>query len=607
MAKAVKSHTMEPQPTVHKSTVAELRKQTPQERQLYLHGIVDRIERKFPEMDAGAKASFAYFLTKITPIIRPSGGEKAMREHLISWAQEHEHAREMSLAVDQAGNLLVSIEATSGYEDIPGIILQSHMDMNCNPTAQQRPDTSPEVNPVIPVLKDNDTKVATEGTTLGADDGLGMATAITLAEELFSNNIPHGKVALLFTTDEEVGLTGAEGFSFPKELLRGYSYYFNLDNEDSHEAVIGAAGGRNLDIRLPLIRDTQAGERKYFTIDLSGLMGGHSGAEIHLGHLNAIKIIDELLLGALEQVNDMRLVDISSGTTDSAIPQRAHAVVTIKPGQEQELQEVLDQIRDHIIEEDRQTKGSLEENPLVKEKEKKKGKLNRETPRIDLAEVSDINLPPLTAESTQAVLELLRDIPTGPLEVDEQYSIIKTSTNMGILDILSQNKQDFLRIYSLTRSSSEDAMIQANEKIAQVASLHGARVEPGEKKFSSWEPNFEDPFLDIAKATHKEATGKDLDVTVIHAGLESHTIYLKMKELLGDEMPEEFHIISLGPSLDGPHSETEYFDIEEAGEFFPAMRHLMYTLLRKEAEKRGKPFSPADAQDLPSRRTGETN
>lgn len=576
-------------------TMREIRSQSPVERQQYLNSMVATIERKYPEMDPGALRSMAFFLTEITPIVRPSGVEGAMRDHLIAWTTNHEYRNQMTYSVDEAGNLFVVITATPGYDDMPGILLQSHMDMNCNPTAKQNPEISPETNPVIPVFKKNETVVATEGTTLGADDGLGMATEVVLADEILHDlKLPHGKIGLLFTTDEEVGLTGAEGFSFPKDLLQGYKYFFNLDNEDSHEAIIGAAGGRNLDIRLPLERDQAARDQKYMTIDLSGLMGGHSGAEIHLGRLNAIKVMDTLVTACTGTLDDMRLVSIASGTTDSAIPQRARAVVAIKPGEEDLLQTVLLQTQEQIMQKDKQTKVSLAGSPIVKDKERRKGKLANETPEINLSETSGemLELQPLTAASTRTVLSLLKDIPTGPLDIDTTYHIVKTSTNVGILDTVSENGGDFMRISSLTRSSSEEAMIQTNEMLRAIALAHGAIVEPGEKKFASWEPDFTDTLLVTARQTHKQSTGKDLDVTVIHAGLESHTIYLKIQKILKEDMPEDFHIISLGPSLDDPHSESEHFNIAEAGEFFPAMRLLLHTVLKNEIQERNSHESP---------------
>ncbi len=579
---------MEPHPKMKNSTVPELRAQSPQERQHYLLGMVKTIERKYPEMDPGAKASFSFFLTEITPIVRPSGGEKATREHLIAWSQNHEYADQMSLAVDNAGNLLITIEATNGYEDIPGSILQSHMDMNCNPTAEQRPDISPATNPVIPVFKDNETKIGTEGTTLGADDGLGIATAITLAEELFTNSVPHGKVALLFTTDEEVGLTGAQGFSFPKELLQGYKYYFNLDNEETHEAIVGAAGGIRLDIRLPITRESETGGRKYLTLGLGGLTGGHSGAEIHLGHLNAIKVMQRMLTDTVSSLSDVRLVTFDAGTADSSIPQRAKAIIAIQPDKEELLKDALEKARQKIMDKDVQTKHDLEKSPVVKEKEKLKNKLQPETPHIEVSETSGeaLEVLPMTAESTHQVFSFIESIPSGPLEIDEQYNIVKTSTNMGVLQTLHDEGNDYIQISSLTRSSSEQSMEEVNRKILEAVTQIGATSIPTDKRFSPWEPDFSDPLLQVAQETHIQATGKALEVNVIHAGLESHTIYLKMRAILGDDMPEDFHIISLGPTLDGPHSENENFPIEEAAEFFPAMRLLFNTVLDNELAQR---------------------
>jgi dipeptidase D len=340
-------------------------------------------------------------------------------------------------------------------------------------------------------------------------------------------------------------------------------------------------------MRLPVERDPNAIGKLYVTVDLSELTGGHSGAEIHFGHLNAIKVMDRLLTASVDDLG-VQLVTIDAGTTDSAIPQRAKAVIAIDPEKQTAFKESLEKVRGEIIEEDEATKQSLETSPLVKEKEKKKDKLARELPTITLSPTTGdaLQIMPMTEKSTKTVLSLLADIPTGPLEVDEAYNIVKTSTNMGILETLSDAEGDFIRISSLTRSSSEDSMVQVNTVIADIANSYGAVVEPGEKKFSAWEPDFTDPLLDVARKTHKDATKKDLEVIVLHAGLESHTIKLKMAEILGDEMPKDFHIISLGPSLDGPHSESEYFDIQEAGDFFPAMRMLFKTVLQNEIDRR---------------------
>ncbi|HEX7041847.1 MAG TPA: M20/M25/M40 family metallo-hydrolase [Patescibacteria group bacterium] len=547
---------------------------SPEEKKAYLSDMISTIEKKYPDMDPGAKRMFGFFLTELLPIVSPSGGEKDTRENLENWSTMHPKAEQMTRAVDNAGNLLVTIAATPGYEDKPGILLQSHMDINCNPTKEQNPDISPEINPVFPVFDKGQTRIATQGTTLGADDRLGVAAEVILADEILNSDIPHGKIGLLFTTGEEDGLIGAMGFSFPKELLTGYKYLFNLDNEDSHEAIVGAAGGKNLNLRLPIEREDALGKLT-LRIDLGGLLGGHSGADIHFQRLNAIKT----LAGVIEKLSgvvDLGLVSLSGGTMDSSIPQRASAIVSIPKEQKADLEKIVEELQKEISDEDIITKSSLENSPLVKEKQKKKNKLQPEEPLFTVSDVQT-NTQPMTQNSSDNLLSLIKDLPSGVIEVDDKYNIVKTSSNFGIITTNDNN----VFFVNFARSSSVGSLDNIISKLSEIGASHNAEIVPAGKAFNVWEPDFSSPLLETVKSTHKEATGRDLEVNVIHAGLESHTIYEKIKEILGEGMPDDFGMVSLGPSMENVHTESEYFDILEASEFFPAVRLLLQTVMKE--------------------------
>lgn len=264
------------------------------------------------ELEPGVSRLWQRF-AEITTIPRPSGGE----ENMIHYVREFATERGLDFEQDRTGNVLVVVPATPGYEERPGVIIQAHMDMVCVPKGND----GPAVHAVLPVLDESGEWVRAEGTTLGADNGIGFAMALSLVDE----DLPHGPLKLLATVDEEVGLTGTQNLGFSRIDVSGDRFLINLDTEDDDELTIGCGGGVNTRITLP-VEKVPLGDRKLLRISVGNLLGGHSGVVIGQNRKNAIKVLAASLGGITQELKgSVQLVSLTGGDARNAIPRSAEA------------------------------------------------------------------------------------------------------------------------------------------------------------------------------------------------------------------------------------------------------------------------------------------
>jgi len=454
----------------------------------------------------------------IRQIPRCSRDEEAAGNYMLEFAKAHGFESEK----DATGNIVVRVPATPGHENAPIVVLQGHLDMVCekNSDKEFNFDTDP-----IEVLVEGDF-VTANGTTLGADNGIGLAASLAAAED---EDCVHGPLELLFTTDEETGLNGANGIQ--PGFLKG-RIMLNLDSEEEGNFSIGCAGGADSEITLPITRES--GNGSALKIGLAGLRGGHSGIDIHTGRGNAIQLLARMLYN-LDVPFD--LISLEGGSKHNAIPREAFArVLTDK---EEDLKAALQKSFDEI---------KFEYKAVEKDI-----KLS-----VDAGEASD----PMIAESKDKFLALLVGLPHGVMAMSQEIAgLVETSNNLAIVKTMA----DKVTAYTSTRSSILSALEATRQKIDAVGKLAGGSVEHLDG-YPAWTPNLDSDILKVLKKTYKDVTGKEPEVMAIHAGLECG--------IIGEKF-DGMDMISFGPDLNNPHSPDENVGIASVERFY---KHLSATL-----------------------------
>jgi dipeptidase D len=453
-----------------------------------------------------------------------SGNEKALGDFVMAAAK----ARGCVAKRDAVGNVLVEVPAAKGKEKSPAVVLQGHLDMVCEKNSGTRHDF--DRDPIRPVV-DGDW-VRAEGTTLGADNGMGVAAALAVMED---DSLVHGPLELLFTIDEETGLNGANGLQ--PGFIRG-RFLLNLDSEEEGVFFIGCAGGADSDITLPLKR-TPGGSGDPLKVTLSGLRGGHSGIDIHTGRGNAVQLLTRLLVGLDVPFS---LVHLEGGNKHNAIPREAFAHVLAKDaaGLKQALQAGMDRIRFEYK--------AVEKDAVL---------------TVEPAE--DHHRSPMDDRSRSTFLSLLLALPHGVLAMSQEIpDLVETSNNLAIVRVT----QDAARIHTSTRSSIASALDAAREKIGAVAGLAGADVKHLDG-YPGWAPDLQSPLLAVMKRVHKDLTGKEPEIKAVHAGLECG--------IIGEKYPG-MDMISFGPDLRNPHSPDEKVSIPTVERFYGLLAATLKTL-----------------------------
>lgn len=452
-----------------------------------------------------------YFLD-ICQIPHPSKKEEKIIEYLLSIGKKLGLETER----DEIGNVLIRKPATSGKEGVTPVIFQSHMDMVCekNNDSNHNFDT----DPIIPVI-DGDW-VTAKGTTLGADDGIGVAIMLALLED---KTIEHGPIECLFTVDEETGLTGA--FKLKEGWLKG-KMLLNLDSEDEGQFFIGCAGGIDTVITMEYETIDTPEEMVGYKIWIKGLQGGHSGDDINKGRGNATRILSRLMYELTNRF-DICISNIDAGNLRNAISREGWAVIGIPQEVEKEALAYVEAFNKIIKAEFRTT------DPGVTA-----GIEKHKMPETVIDELTQFDLVWSLLACPHGVLDMSQDI----------KDFVETSTNLASIKMDDKN----IVITTSQRSSVESKKIWAAQHVSSVFELVGAEVEQGDG-YPGWTPNPNSEVLKVLKCAYKHKFDKDPEVLAIHAGLECG--------LISEKYPK-MDMISYGPTLRGVHAPGEKIEIK---------------------------------------------
>lgn len=432
---------------------------------------------------------------------------------------------------DKVGNVLIIKPASAGMENAPSIILQSHLDM----VPQKNSDVNHDfTKDPIDAYIDGD-RVKARSTTLGADNGIGAAAMMAVLED---KSLKHGKIEALFTIDEEVGMTGA--FGLEEGFLNG-DIMLNLDTEEEGELCVGCAGGVDVNVSMQY-KDVEvpAGDVAY-KLSLTGLKGGHSGCDIHLGRANANKLIFNFLKEAVSEY-DVRLSWIDGGSLRNAIPREAFAIVTIPEAEAKELEELVSEYETIFNEEYK----SIENKISFKA-------VKTDLPKTLIPEEIQDSLINAVVGCQNGVISMLSDF----------VGTVETSSNLASV----KSKEGLVEVKMLPRSSSEQRKHEISSSLESVFALAGAKVDI-ESGYPGWKPNAQSKTLDTMSAIHKELFGREAIVQVVHAGLECGIILSSTPGL---------DIVSFGPTIMNPHSPDEYVEIDTVERFY----HFLTTTLER--------------------------
>ena len=452
------------------------------------------------------------YFHQITQVPRPSKREEQIAAYLKDFAGQHQ----LPVTTDKVGNILITKPATPGYENHPKVILQAHIDMVCEKNAGTNHDF--EKDPIQTYI-DGDW-IKAKGTTLGADNGIGMAMMLAV---LTAHDLQHPALECLFTVDEETGLTGAYGLD--NKFLSG-QVLINLDSEDDGEIFIGCAGGIGTKAIFSYQQESTPAGYFGFKVKVSGLTGGHSGGDIHLGLANAIKILNRYLW-QLNQRMDVRLISLEGGNLHNAIPREANAFAAV-PYAEKETIRVLLNIYIATIEAEFK---DIEPNF-----------------RISLESAS---LPDMLIEKSfsDRLLRVLYACPHGVKAMSRTIpGLVETSTNLASVKMTDKQQ---IEINTSQRSSSETAKADIAAQLKAVFELAGAEVIQSDG-YPGWQPNIQSALLAKAELAYKILFNEDPKVKAIHAGLECGLFLEKYPHL---------DMISIGPQMYGVHSPDERLSI----------------------------------------------
>jgi len=459
-----------------------------------------------------------HYFKEILEIPRPSKKEDKIKAYLMDFGKKHH----LETLTDQVGNVLIRKPATAGMENRKSVVLQSHMDMVCEKNSDTDHDF--DNDPIEVYIEDG--WVTAKGTTLGGDDGIGVAVSLAI---LASDDIKHGPLEALFTVDEETGLTGAfglqPGFLKSKILL-------NLDSEDEGQLFIGCAGGQDTLVWLPYDKVETPGGYSAFTLKVSGLKGGHSGDEINKNRGNANKILNRFLWENLKNL-DIKLHDFDGGNLRNAIAREAFAVILVPDDKKEELKAATTAYTETIKNEFRVTEPAL----------------NFTIESCDPPEyvVDD--------ESTDELLNSLYACPHGVIAMSADIEdFVETSTNLASVKF----KEEEILITTSQRSSVESRKQDVTNMVISVFHLAGARTETSDG-YPGWTPNPNSEIVDLTSKLYTKLFNENPEVLAIHAGLECG--------LIGDKYPG-MDMISYGPTIKGAHSPDERMEIESVKKFW---------------------------------------
>ena len=464
----------------------------------------------------------------LTQIPRPSG----RKEQISAFLANYGRSLGLETIVDGIGNVIIRKPASPGYENHPGVILQGHMDMV--PQKNSDIDFDFDKDPIRAYVEDNKEWVTADGTTLGADNGIGVATAMAI---LADKSVVHPPLEAFFTVDEETGMYGA--FALEGGILQGKTL-LNLDTEVEGELIVGCAGGVDTTAKFDFAPVAVEEGDIALKIRLTGCKGGHSGCDIHMQRANAIKLLFRILKDAVANY-EARLVSVDGGSLRNAIPREAEAIVTIPAESKDDVLEMIADYEDlFVVEYD-----GVEDNIQLKAEE-------IQCPTEEMPEdVQDFLIHAITL-CPHGVYRMIPEMP----------DVVETSNNVAM--IKTENNQ--VVVFCLTRSSVESRKEELKQVIHSAFALAGADVQFS-GAYPGWQPNFKSRILGIMKDVYAKEFGNELRVLTIHAGLECG--------IIGRNYPG-MEMVSFGPTIKHPHSPDERVNIATVQKFY----HYLLAILK---------------------------
>ena len=473
------------------------------------------IEKLYPEK------VFHYF-AEISKIPRASKKEKEISDWLVKFAKE----RKLKVIQDEHYNVIIKKKATEGYEDFSPLILQGHMDMVWEKNKDTEFDFSTQG---IELVIDGDFLKA-NGTTLGADNGIAVAYALAILD---SDDIKHPALEVVITTDEEDGMSGVVNLDFDE--FDGNTL-INLDTEEYGEVYVSSAGGTRTEIKF--IFETKKIGNGYtpISIEVKGLSGGHSGAEIHKNLGNSIKILSEVLYH-LSKRYEMSLIHIDGGGKVNAIPREAVAEIAVK-------------LDGDSIDELKKLAGLAFENIL------KDFKVSDKSPILAIEKIEEKNLG-ISLGDTLNIINFLHEVPNGVLEMSKHIEgLVETSINIGFISTEIVDGNVKIRIKSLARSMANNPLNKLVEEVTDLTRKHDANIKIAASN-PSWEYKEDSKIRELIAKSFKEITGNEPVIKAIHAGLECGVFTQNIKGA---------DVVSIGPNIYGAHTPEERMDIKSVGE-----------------------------------------
>jgi len=462
---------------------------------------------------------------QITQVPRPSKKEEKIRKYLLDFAAKHGVAAK----TDTVGNVVLSVPATPGHEQAPTLILQGHMDMVCE---SNNKNFDFENTPITTIVDGE--WLHADGTTLGADNGIGVAASLAAITD---PDLVHGTLEVLVTVDEETGMTGANNIG--PDMISG-KILLNLDSEDDAEIFIGCAGGVDTTAVFSYDRSLAPTDFHYMCVEIKNALGGHSGGDIHLGRINANKIIARFLFRLMKKY-EISLCEIDGGNLRNAIPRAAHAVFGVHTAHKEDIR--------------------VEFNHYLAEVE---GEYRDIEPTFKI-ELESTERPEFAVDSdtTRRLVEALYCAPHGVVSMSRDLEgLVETSTNLASVKMQPDNK---ILITTSQRSSVESRKWDIAYQVEAVFALAGATVTHGDG-YPGWKPNMNSRIMHIASDAYEELYGIKPKVMAIHAGLECGLFLTKYPGL---------DMVSFGPTLQGVHSPSERMHIPAVERFWGQLKRII--------------------------------
>ena len=465
----------------------------------------------------------------LTQIPRPSG----KKEEISAFLANYGRSLGLETIVDEIGNVIIRKPASAGYENHPGVILQGHMDMVPQKNSDKVFDF--EKDPIEAYVEDNGEWVTANGTTLGADNGIGVATAMAI---LADKNVVHPPLEALFTVDEETGMYGA--FALKGGMLQGKTL-LNLDSESEGELYMGCAGGVDTTARFDFEPvETEEGDVA-LRVSIKGCKGGHSGCDINLQRANAIKLLFRFLKDAVANY-EARLAYVEGGSLRNAIPREASAIITIPADGLDEMKQLVADYEDLFI---REFDGVEDNISFTAE--------DVECPKTELPE-----------DTQDFLIHAITLCPHGVYRmIPEMPDIVETSNNLAMIGM----ENNRITVMCLTRSSVESRKEELRQIIQSAFALAGAEAE-FTGSYPGWKPNLHSHILEVMKDVYQKEFGNTPRIITIHAGLECG--------IIGRNYPG-MDMISFGPTIEHPHSPDERVNIATVQKFY----HFLLATLKE--------------------------